>query len=186
MIIDFENIEYLKTGNDRQRLAYNVLSKNEILTKLHPFDPILVGTIPISIDIESSDLDIICYYNNMNKFVNTIKNKFAKEKDFKIWQEKGKKENSIVANFVIDNFDIEIFGQKIPTRHQNAYRHMLIENRLLNEHGEKFKQKIIEMKRKGYKTEPAFAILLGLKRDPYVELLSYKIKNEKEIKRPIF
>nr|WP_255539722.1 DUF4269 domain-containing protein [Parapedobacter sp. ISTM3] len=82
---------------------------------------------------------------------------------------------AIVANFFLDGFEIEIFGQRIPTRQQFAYRHLIVEHNLLNKHGEKFRQQIIELKRQGRKTEPAFALALGLTGDPYTELL----KNDK-------
>lgn len=45
--MNFENLEYLKTGNYRHRQAYLILTKNHILLRLRQFDPILVGTIPI-------------------------------------------------------------------------------------------------------------------------------------------
>ncbi len=80
----------------------------------------------------------------------------------------------MVANFKVDSFEIEIFGQNIPSERQNAYRHMLIEHKLIIERGENFRQKIIELKQKGFKTEPAFAILLGLEGNPYIELLKYE------------
>ncbi|MCD6090725.1 MAG: DUF4269 domain-containing protein [Bacteroidales bacterium] len=32
-----------------------------------------------------------------------------------------------LTKFKTDNFEIEIFGQNIPTEKQNTYRHMLIE-----------------------------------------------------------
>jgi hypothetical protein len=50
---------------------------------------------------------------------------------------------------------------------------MLIEHRLLLKHGEAFKNKVIELKQNGLKTEPAFAKLLGIEGDPYEELLKY-------------
>ncbi len=53
-----------------------------------------------------------------------------------------------------------------------AYRHMIIEYRILLEKGEAFRQSIVELKRQGMQTEPAFALLLGLKGDPYTELLN--------------
>ena len=156
-----------------------MLTQNEILTKLHQFDPILVGTIPINIDIETSDLDIICYCEDRNDLVKIIKNKFGDTKDFKIWERKRQGQNAIVANFKIDRFVIEVFGQNIPTKQQKAYRHMLIENKLLNARGESFRQKIIELKRQGHKTEPAFAIVLELKGNAYNDLLTYETKQIK-------
>ncbi|HRF37192.1 MAG TPA: DUF4269 domain-containing protein, partial [Saprospiraceae bacterium] len=56
-------------------------------------------------------------------------------------------------------------------RLQNAYRHLLIEARLLEERGPEFRQQIIELKQQGVKTEPAFARLLGLEGDAYEALL---------------
>lgn len=174
MQIDFKNIAYLEWGNERQRSAYNTLTQNDILAKLKPFDPILVGTIPINIDIENSDLDIICYCQDANYFKEALKHKFGGTKNFKIVEAGVDKHKTIVANFKIDCFEIEIFGQNVPTLQQNAYRHMVIEDRLLNEHGAAFRQKIIALKRQGYKTEPAFGILLELKGNPYIELLNYR------------
>lgn len=37
--MNFDNIEYLQHGNDRQRQAYSVLTNNQVLSKLKQFDP---------------------------------------------------------------------------------------------------------------------------------------------------
>lgn len=47
---------------------------------------------------------------------------------------------------------------------------MIAEYKILQAKGEEFKQKIIELKKQGIKTEPAFGMLLGLE-NPYEELL---------------
>ena len=52
---------------------------------------------------------------------------------------------------------------------------MIIEYDLLNKYGETFRQQIIQLKRKGYKTEPAFCKALGIEGNPYLELLKYEI-----------
>jgi hypothetical protein len=172
--MDFTNIEYLKAGRAIQRRAYDVLTRHSILNKLSPFDPVLVGTIPINIDIENSDLDIICHYKDKEHFAAALTNSFGNEKGFVLWERSAQSTTAIVARFEIDGFTIEIFGQGIPTRQQMAYRHMLIEHRLLMERGEDFRQQVIVLKRRGIKTEPAFGILLGLTNDPYTELLDYE------------
>ena len=172
---DFSNIEYLKNGNQKQRNAFEVLTQHKILSNLAEYDPILVGTIPINIDIENSDLDIICYWKDKASFIEKIIFFFEKEAEFNIREVFINDRDSVVANFKIEDFEIEVFGQKIPTKDQNGYRHMLIENEILQSKGNDFRSEIIKLKQNGYKTEPAFAFLLGLKGDPYAELLEYKI-----------
>lgn len=171
MNMNFDNIAYLQQGNERQRQAYAVLTNNQILSKLKAFDPILVGTIPINIDIENSDLDIICCFADKEAFRKIVTENFNKEESFTIREQPNLDNLAIVANFFVDGFEIEIFGQAIPTKQQFAYRHLLVEHNLLNEYGEAFRQQIIELKRQGHKTEPAFAIALALTGDPYLKLL---------------
>jgi hypothetical protein len=172
---DFSTIEYLKFGNQKQILAYDILTRNTILLNIAEFEPILVGTIPINIDIENSDLDIICYWKNKTDFKAKIQSVFGKEKEFTIRETQINNKETVVANFKIDPFEIEIFGQNIPTKNQNGYKHMIIEYQILASKDENFRLEIIKLKQKGYKTEPAFGLLLGLKNDPYLELLNYKI-----------
>lgn len=172
--MNFDNIEYLQHGNRRQRQAYSILTDNRILSKLKRFDPILVGTIPINIDIENSDLDIICCFADIQEFQKSITDNFSYERSFTIREQPSLDTLAIVANFFLDSFEIEIFGQSIPTKQQFAYRHLIVEHNLLNKNGEDFRQQIVELKRQGYKTEPAFALALGLTGDPYIELLKFE------------
>ncbi|WP_207533237.1 DUF4269 domain-containing protein [Desertivirga arenae] len=172
--MNFENIDYLQFGTARQRKADSVLVNNNVFSKLKRFDPILAGTIPINIDIENSDLDIICYFLDKQEFQETIVDNFGTEKNFIIRERLISGTLSIVANCFIEEFEIEIFGQNIPTKQQFAYRHLVVEHNLLMKHGDKLRQQIIELKRQGYKTEPAFALALGLTGDPYIELLKFE------------
>lgn len=172
---DFTNIEYLKNGNQRQVQAFEVLTQNKILSNLAEFDPILVGTIPINIDIENSDLDIVCHWKNKTEFTDKLNSIFRQENEFKIREIFLDNKESIVVNFRIQGFEIEIFGQNIPVKNQNGYKHMIIEHEILQAKGENFRLEIIKLKQNGYKTEPAFAFLLGLKGDPYAELSEYKV-----------
>lgn len=168
-MINFLNISYLQSGNEKQVKAYQVLTDNRVLEKLAAYKPILVGTIPINIDIENSDLDIICEVSDNDEFVDQLTAVFGSQKDFSVIE--SAKFNAIKATFKIEGFEIEIFGQNKPATQQNAYRHMLIEYKLLLENGEAFRQEIISLKKQGYKTEPAFAKLLGMKGNAYEELL---------------
>ena len=168
---NFKNIEYLKVGIVRQQLAYIELVNLEVFNKLSKYNPILMGTISIDIGLPESDLDIICECDDHTEFSNYIIKIFGSRDEFKIDTQLYIGIKSTIARFKGEKFNIEIFSQSIPTEKQYAYRHMLIEYRILKEKGENFKSKIYDLKKSGLKTEPAFAKLLGLKGNPYEELL---------------
>ncbi|KFF18643.1 DUF4269 domain-containing protein [Chryseobacterium sp. JM1] len=175
-MIDFTHIEYLKSGNERQKRAYDVLKKYQVFEKLKDYSPVLAGTIPIEIDIESSDLDIICEVDLEceEDFLDEIAMRRLMPGDTYVKVENivVRGEKCIVLNFMLEEFPIEIFGQKKPSTEQNAYRHMVAEYRILQEKGEDFKHKIIELKKQGMKTEPAFGLLMELE-NPYEDLLKF-------------
>jgi Domain of unknown function (DUF4269) len=168
-MIDFTKIDYLKSGTDKQKQAYRILSENLILEKLKSFDPLLTGTIPINIDLDTSDLDIICCFANREVFQTHLMHEFGQQQNFNMFTPKHP--GTVAAVFTADGFSIEIFGQPVPTLQQAAYRHMVVEHKLLLEKGEDFRKQIVELKKQGYKTEPAFGKLLGLTGDAYQELL---------------
>ena len=171
MAIDFTNIEYLREGNYRQQSAYLELTDLSIFEKLKAYKPILTGTIPIGIDLPESDLDIICECSNHNEFTETISSLYSSKNNFEIRTSIWNGLKSTIVTFQSGEFEIEIFGQDCPTKNQNAYKHMIIEHQILNLKDYEFRTKIMELKRKGLKTEPAFAKLLGLSGNPYGELL---------------
>lgn len=170
-MIDFTTIEYLTLGNARQKKACTTLKALKIFEKLDSYNPILAGTIPIGIDLSKSDLDIICECENHAEFDAKLSELFADKQNFQCntYKEQGK--TVTVANFRTAHFEIEIFGQNLPTVRQRAFRHMIVEYHILNQKGAAFKAQIQRLKAEGLKTEPAFAKLLGLVGDPYEALL---------------
>ncbi len=170
----FDTLNYLQNGNIRQQLTYQLLTEHKIFDYLATYDPILVGTIPINIDIETSDLDIACYWTNKAQFKADLIYFWGENPTFRLIETFVNREETIIANMKISGFDIEIFGQNIPTKQQNGYRHMIIEHQILTERGTLFRQQVIDLKRQGIKTEPAFGLLLGIESDPYQALLDFE------------
>lgn len=167
----FDTIDYLQNGNERQQSAFKVLQSAQILEKLQTFTPLLVGTVPINIDIPGSDLDIICDRSLASGYKEHLITHFSTYPAFEIYDTVIRGESVTMAKFRLADWDIEIYGQDLPSHQQNGYRHMCIEHQLLLAYGEDFRQKIIKLKLEGFKTEPAFALALNLKGDPYLELL---------------
>jgi len=80
----FLSIDYLRNGNPRQQKTYRTLSRLNIMEDLREFNPTLCGTIPIGIDIEDSDLDIIIEVWDFINFEKLIRNLYGLQNNFKI------------------------------------------------------------------------------------------------------
>ncbi len=166
----FQTIEYLKFGNERQRKAYSAIHYLGIMKELGDYTPVLCGTLPIGIDIEGSDLDIILEVNDFNQFKERVEYLYKDKQEFRIKQTIIRNVPVIKANFMFGGFEFELFGQPQPVYEQYAYIHMLIEYHLMMETPQ-LREKVIALKQQGYKTEPAFCKALGLEGDPYETLI---------------
>lgn len=173
----FLSIDYLKKGNSKQQLVYRVISSLNIMNDLKEFTPILCGTIPIGIDIEGSDLDIITEVYDFIYFEEVLRSLYGNQNGFNISRSYVRDVPVITANFYFEEFEIEIFGQSTPVQKQNAYFHMVIEH-LIMEKFPNIRSEVIKLKKQGYKTEPAFCIVLGLDGDPYDSLIEYGMKRK--------
>lgn len=171
------DISYLREGNEKQKLCFEVLTELNIMNILKPFDPIIAGTIPINIDIDNSDIDIICHSIRPYMISTIVDKHFISAKNFE-----QKTEGDIYfATFSHKSITIEIYSTSIPSIQQKAFRHMMIEYRLLQIFGDHFREKIVQLKESGYKTEPAFGILLNLP-NPYEDLLELESLSDNEIR----
>ncbi|MBB6452333.1 hypothetical protein HNQ94_000778 [Salirhabdus euzebyi] len=168
----FETIDYLQYGNEKQRLAYNAIRGLRIIEYLKEYTPILCGTLPIGIDLEGSDLDIIMRVVDFDQFEDKVKSLYRQEENFKLKRRVIREIPVIKANFIYGGFEFELFGQPKPVHEQFAYLHMIIENHILKENPH-IREEILNYKNRGYKTEAAFCKVLKLKGDPYIELLQY-------------
>lgn len=168
-----EGIGYLANGNATQRKAYGVLTAFRLFELLQPFQPVLAGTIPLAIDIPGSDLDIICCWDDEAAFAEYATRHFGHFPDFECLHKSIRNRPTVLVRFTAGDFPIEIFGQNRPAAEQEAVRHLLVEYAILQEKGEVFRQAVIDLKRQGMKTEPAFGRLLGMADgDVYEQLLA--------------
>ncbi len=169
---DFRDIAYLRDGNARQRAAYDALRTLRVIERLAAYDPVLAGTIPLGIDVADSDLDILCEVHDFACFETDVAACFGHCDGFRVTAPRLREgEASMTASFDHGGFTVEAFGAPTPVERQSAYRHMVIEARLLALGGAAFRRKIIALREAGVKTEPAFAQCLGLAGDPYLALL---------------
>jgi hypothetical protein len=178
METDFTDISYLATGNPRQRHCYEVLTKTRVMEVLAPYGAVLTGTIPLGIDIPSSDLDVICEVGDLDAFIVFTCENFGQYEDFNV---RYIDRDRIVCGFFEDNEEIEIYGSVMPPQQTNGFRHMIIEARLLRILGPRFAEKVRALKRQGMKTEPAFAWLLGLTGNPYEAVRNLEVYSDEQL-----
>ncbi|WP_068783307.1 DUF4269 domain-containing protein [Paenibacillus phocaensis] len=168
----FLDMTYLLEGNERQRKAYEAMAELGIADKLAPYHPVLAGTIPLGIDLPESDLDIICEVHDANRFAAELQLRFGACRDYACSSKTVGGLLRTVANFTHRGFAFEVFGQPKPVTEQNAYRHMVIEHRMLEMGGAGTRDAIRKLKAEGLKTEPAFGRFFRLEGDPYEALLA--------------
>lgn len=171
----FKNISYLQKGNPKQKIVYTLLNEYKIIELLKDYKPLVVGTIPIEIDLPESDVDIILETNDFYELEKFLIQNFYHFQNFEIQQRTDENQTILVCNFTIDEIPFEIYAENKPTHLQNGFLHMIKEHEILQKLGKDFQNQIIQLKKEGHKTEPAFAKLLNLPGNPYIELLRYKI-----------
>ena len=170
---NWRNLRYLLDGTQRQREAYRALRFAGVERILADFDPILVGTIPLDIDVEGSDLDIALNIPDQFQYAQVLYPHFSQYPNFRYRHKTYGDESAWIVNFEAHDFEFELFAQRKPSDEQNAYKHMVVEHRLLQIGGSEARHAIREMKYEGLKTEPAFATYFEVAGDdPYDALLA--------------
>ena len=138
--------------------------------QLTPFQPTLIGSFPLGVQVDGSDLDIACTCDDLDAFERALRTTLS---DLGIAQPRIERSPAaVVAVFELGGVAIEIFGQALPVTAQRGFRHMVIEGQLLVIGGAALAARVRELKRAGAKTEPAFAHVLGLAGDPHEALLA--------------
>ena len=148
----------------------DVIDTLEILTQLAEFNPTVIGTPPLGIATDQSDIDIACESPNLQRFSDVISHAFGQMDAFLIRTVDHLSDPAVVASFSAMRWEVELFCQRTSTESQWGVRHYRIEERLLAlKPG--LREVVVRMKMQRLKTEPAFAKALSLPGDPYTALL---------------
>lgn len=140
-----------------------------VLVALAEYDPHVAGTLPLKLDLPTSDIDVLCHAPDPHRFTSSLWQSFGSWSHFRIWQWSNAG-RPIVASFVAHGWTFEIFGQARPVAEQMGWRHFVVEKRLLALGGQRLAASVMSLRQNGLKTEPAFATVLKLQGDPYQAL----------------
>ena len=155
-----------------------VISELDLLGILAEFDPVVIGTPPLGIATENSDIDIACSADDLERFADLAEQEFASLKGFSKRFLEIHDEAAVVVSFDSSGWEIELFCQRLDIEDQWGVRHFRIEQRLLRLEP-RLRLEVHRLKQRGLKTEPAFAKALNLDGDPYQAILD--LENETEV-----
>ncbi|WP_434756610.1 DUF4269 domain-containing protein [Paenibacillus amylolyticus] len=182
-----ENVmKHLSVGNQRQQDAYRVFQDSGLLAKLAAYSSYPTGTVPIDIDLPDSDLDVLCYADDLKTFQAeqsgqlegiALNGRTQWTYGISVSDQKA----YVTCELKLGSWPVEIFVQAVPVEQQNAYLHMQVEWSLLQLWGEAGHREIRRLKQAGWKTEPAFAHVLGLEGNPYIEMRDLAELKEQEL-----
>lgn len=168
---DFRDWSRLANGSADQRRAHDVLTRHRLFDRLAGWDAGLAGTFPLDIAVPGSDLDILVHAPTPDRLASHLDQEFGGESGYARRMIQVADGPALVAGFALDGMPVEIFVQALPVERQMAWRHMLVEARLLALRPS-LRPKIKALKAAGMKTEPAFCHLLSLEGDAYAALLT--------------
>lgn len=162
----------------------SVLDELNLLDELAQYQPTVIGTPPLGLDIETSDIDISCTAQDLEDFKVEITARFSSMQGFDVATVTDFPAVAVRAAFLYRGWEIELFCQALPIRQQHGVRHFEIEKRLLEIEPD-LRSKVLQLKRAGQKTEPAFATLLQLHGDPYAAMLDLEDCSDQELEQLI-
>lgn len=137
------------------------------------FQGIIVGTFPIGLDIEGSDIDILLDISSKRQKFDQLISNLSTLFEINIKHKEYSGLLTFLIRFTVESFKFELFAQARTCKKQTAYLHMMVERAVLLTEGEAFKEKVLNLKKSGLNTEASFAKLLDLEGDPFIALLDY-------------
>lgn len=167
---------------EKNKKVWDALNESMVLEIFKHHHPLVAGTFPLGIETSESDIDVLMQSSDLASIEKELMTLFSKSEglETKYLEVDGLK--TLLCNFTFKNVPFEIFVQDRAPVKQTAYRHFLVEERLLKLGGNELREKIMTKRQKGLKTEPAFAKALELEGDPYQELLVLQLSNLSGIK----
>ncbi|MGF6310728.1 hypothetical protein ABIB82_004919 [Bradyrhizobium sp. i1.8.4] len=159
----------------------SAVTNSAVMERLEPFDPRIVGTLPLDLAVPGSDIDIVCHASDPNAFADIVWTHYQSAGDFVLYRwTSGTR--PVVARFVWDGWPFELFGDQCPVEQQSGWIHFEVERRLLALDDGRLRRAVGKSRAGGLKTEPAFAAALGIPGDPYRGLLELAAETDAELR----
>jgi len=159
----------------------SAVTSSAVMELLKPFDPRIVGTLPLDLAVPGSDIDVVCHALDPNAFADIVWTHYQSADDFVLYRW-ARDTRPAIARFVWDGWPFELFGDPCPVDQQRGWIHFEVERRLLALDDGRLRRAVRTLRARGLKTEPAFAAVLGISGDPYRGLLELATETDTELR----
>lgn len=159
---------------ESQTRIFSALHHSCLLADFRDHRPLLAGTYPLGLATSRSDLDLLFHAADLDALEIRLRQHPAVGVAVRITRGVTDGLDSLTANFEFAGVPFEIFAQDRSAVIQRAYRHFLIEEKILKYAPASFASKIRALRDDGMKTEPAFGVALSLSGDPFETLLEWQ------------
>jgi predicted metalloenzyme YecM len=171
---------------EKNKRVFDALCDLRILETLAPFRPQVAGTFPLGIETEGSDVDIVMGSPDFDEMEKALRQNFSTCEKFQFHKAELSGEPGLVCSFEFHGIPFEVVGQNKESVRQPAYQHFQVEERLLKVGGPSLREKILVLRKRGVKTEPAFGEVLKIVGDPYETLSRWHSASEEQLEQRIF
>lgn len=161
---------------ESNRLVWDSLMNSHLLSEWAEYSPLVAGTYPLQLAVEHSDVDLLLYTDDLAGLAQKLTAKGFKNALHTVDQLA-----TLIGEREFQGVKYEVFAQNCPSVEQKAYRHFQVEERLLKYGGESLRKAVQVARRRGLKTELAFAEVLGIPGDPYSTLLAWQRLSASEL-----
>ena len=181
MHMELLDIKTLARGTERQKQAFQALTRLGIFELLKENSPVIAGALPLDVDLPESKLEVICSAENLEEFAEDINLHFRECDKFELHHTVVRNQPTVIAQFFAYGFTVEIFGQSGSVFTQPAVVLTLLEARLLSFAPKEAREKIRALMRTGLTTDQAFAQCFEVNGDASEELLKISRLPDREI-----
>ena len=156
-----------------KRRLTRALRRLEIHRNLEPFDPRVATTLGTGLETPRSDIDVVCRTGDPEAFLEHVAERYGMHRNFRVSVLILPALASVsltISSPLGKRLEVEIYAVDEPTEAQPAVVHARAHARLLRSGGLSLAEETRHLKLAGYSTEEAFASVLELPGDPYVQL----------------
>jgi predicted metalloenzyme YecM len=154
----------------------DVILRSNFLKALKAWTPLVSGSLPLEIETEQSDLDILLCHSDLSLAASEISNALNEFGKITWKRSVSRQGECLIGELKLKQRPIELFVSRVPVLQQDSHTHFLREYQLLVKHGQTLRDFVRIQKKKGNSTEQAFCNAFGVSSDPYLSLLQSDIE----------